>query len=233
MSQPKQLFQLQQTDSQLDKTKLRLSEIEIALNDNSVLKRAINAADLAEKLQKKAQLALKRAEQEVESQQIKISNNERALYGGAIKNPKELEDLQMESGALKRHLATLEDRLLEAMVAFEEADENLKSTQTNLEDTRVQTAAENEDLIEEREQLREKVDQLQIQKEKLCGPIDEDSLRLYQKLRKTKAGVAVTEVTENSCAACGATLTAAQAQAARSPSKLTTCETCRRILYSK
>lgn len=224
---------LQQLDTQLDNSYARLEEIEKTLKDNSLLQQAKARAEKAEQQFHEAQIALKRAEQDVETQQTKIANNEKALYSGTVTNPKELEDLQMESGALKRHLATLEDIQLEKMVAFDEAEENHKQSGENLENTQEQVATENAELTIEQTSLQTKVEQLTAEKASLVAPIDDESMAAYQKLRETKAGVAVTEVVDGSCAACGANLTAAHAQAARSPSKITTCESCRRILYSK
>lgn len=232
MSQPRQLFLLQQLDSEIDKSQDRIEQIETTLEDNTLLQQARAQAEKAEKHYQQAQIALKRAEQDVETQQAKISNNERALYGGSVTNPKELEDLQMESGALKRHLSTLEDKLLEKMVSFEAAEKQDMQAKAYLAATRDQVAKENTSLTEERDQLLAKVDTLSQERTDLAAPIDEDTLALYNKLRQTKAGAAVSEVVDGACAACGVTLTAAQAQAARSPSKITICDSCRRILYS-
>jgi predicted nucleic acid-binding Zn-ribbon protein len=233
MSQTKNLYLLQQIDTEIDSSRVRLTEIEDQLNDNSALKQAKTKAEKAENSLHQAQIALKHAEQDVETQQTKITNNERALYGGAITNPKELEDLQMESAALKRHLATLEDRLLEAMVVFEEANKKSSAAQTELEDCRQQVAQENTELTAEQEDLNAKLEDLTGKKAEAEAPIDPAAMETYLQLRQSRAGVAVTEVVDNSCAACGANLTAAQAQAARSPSKITTCESCKRILYSR
>ena len=63
-------------------------------------KKATARAEKAAKSLTKTRLALKTAEQDVQAQQDKIERNQKALYGGGNKSPKELEDLQMESGAL-------------------------------------------------------------------------------------------------------------------------------------
>ena len=142
MSQKRLLSQLQDMDTQLDQARSRLKEIDAALNDNSTVKRATRQAEKAEERFIKARLALKKAEQAVQVQQQKIDKNQKALYGGSVRNPKELEDLQMESGALRRYLSTLEDRQLEEMILFEEAqaakeqaDANLISVMTEQEKT--------------------------------------------------------------------------------------------------
>ncbi|NIM05125.1 MAG: hypothetical protein GTN65_05800, partial [Armatimonadetes bacterium] len=77
--------------------------------------------------------AARRAKHEVEDQRLKIQKTDEALYGGSVANPKELEDLQMESEALKRYLETLEDRYLEAMLEQDEADESVNKSAASLE----------------------------------------------------------------------------------------------------
>lgn len=233
MSDTRQLYNLQQLDTELDTDRARLAEIERILNDNSALKKAKDQVSRAEENHTKAQLALKRAEQEVQVQQDKIDKNQKKLYGGTVKAPKELEDLQMEAGALRRYLSTLEDKQLEAMLVYEEAEAKKQQSQENLEKVRHQVADQNQDLTQEQAALTEKVESLDSERQELYGTFSQDILSQYEKLRQSRAGLAVADVKDNSCAACGATLTAAQSQAARSPSQITNCEMCGRILHAK
>jgi len=230
MSQARHLVHLQHLDTQLDQAKKRLEEIDAALNDNSAVRQAARRAEKAAKALTAAQLALRKAESEVQAQQEKIERNQKALYGGG-KSPKELEDLQMESGALGRYLETLEERQLEAMIAYEEAEAAESQAQENLAKVRAQAAAENTDLAAEQETLTGEVSQLHAQRQQAAKPIPEDLLANYEKLRQTRFGLAVTGVKSGACEACGASLTAAQAQAARTPSKIAYCEVCGRILH--
>jgi predicted nucleic acid-binding Zn-ribbon protein len=232
MSQARDLFQLQQIDSQLDQACGRLGEIEAALNDNSAVRKASSRLSKAEEVFNKGRLALKRAEQDVQVQQEKIEKNQKALYGGSVRNPKELEDLQMESEALARYLSVLEDRQLEAMIAFEEADNQHKQAERNLAKVKKEVAAQNVDLSAEQETLQAEVVRLETQRTSAVEGIAAELLTSYDKLRRTRFGVAVTGVRDGSCEACGTVLSAALAQEARMPSKIAHCTTCGRILYT-
>ncbi|HAY83969.1 MAG TPA: hypothetical protein DCY42_03320 [Chloroflexi bacterium] len=232
MSQVRYLFNLQQIDTQLDQARNRLAEIDAALNDSSVVRKANTRHKKADEALTKARLALKRAEQDVQVQQDKIEKNQKALYGGSVRNPKELEDLQMESGALARYLSVLEERQLEAMIAFEEAESAHEQAAHNLEKVKKEAAAQNIDLSGEQEVLLAEVEVLEKQRQAALTSIEPELLGRYEKLRKTRFGVAVTGVKQGSCAACGAILSAAQAQEARLPSKVTHCDTCGRILHA-
>ncbi|MEJ2756972.1 MAG: hypothetical protein P8046_00690 [Anaerolineales bacterium] len=230
MSQKRLLSQLQDIDSQLDSAHSRLKEIDAALNDNTAVKKATRQAEKAETSFTKARLALKKAEQNVQVQQEKIEKNQKALYGGSVRNPKELEDLQMESGALKRYLSTLEDRQLEAMIVFEDAQAAKEQADTNLTAVKKRVAAENSDLADEQSALIADVQRLEQERDATAAEVEPDLLATYDKIRKNRLGHAVAVVKDGSCAACGAVLSAALAQAARSPSKISYCDTCGRIL---
>ena len=124
MSRPFYLYSLQKIDSKLDQNKNRLREIEATLANNAKLKRAEAGAQKTEAALDVARKALRSAETKVRDQRLKIEQNESTLYSGKIRNPKELQDLQNEVDALKRHLDTLEDRQLEAMLHFDEMENN-------------------------------------------------------------------------------------------------------------
>ncbi len=232
MSQPLRLFELQKTDSALDRARARLAEIEAALRGNPAVQKAEGEHESARLRQHEAQTALRNAEAEVSAQQEKIDSNQRALYGGSITNPKELADLQHEAEALGRHLARLEEIQLEAMVAFEEADQALAVALTTLEAAKNAAAADNQAMLGEQKTLLAQVHTLDSARSGLLPDIAAEGLTLYESLRKSRKGLAVVAVSEPECPACGATLTAAQAQAARSPNQLAQCADCGRIMVS-
>ncbi|MBI3160825.1 MAG: hypothetical protein HYZ26_14595 [Chloroflexi bacterium] len=232
MSQPQQLYQLQQVDSALDQARARLDEIEIALNHDETLARAESQLEAARATHHEAHTALRSAEEDVQAQQEKVGSNQKALYGGGVTNPKELEDLQQEAAALQRHLNTLEERQLQAMLVFEETEAALQAAQTHAESTRGQSLRQNDDLAAEQKSLLARMAELEGERERVLADIDAKVLELYKELRGTRAGLAVATVDGPECPACGATLTAAVAQAARTPSQLARCDDCGRILVS-
>lgn len=233
MSQPLQLFNLQKIDTKLDTARKRLKEIETTLNDDATVVKAQKETDAAEEVYKIANKELKRAEEEVQSQQEKIEKNQKIMYSGSVTNPKELEDLQNEAEALNRFLAVLEDRQLEKMIINEETEATLQHKQANLETVIAQAAQDNVALAKDQKGILEKVDGFENDRELAVSSIDPEDLNTYSKLREKHRGIAVAEVKDKSCSACGGTLSASQAQIARSPNKITHCENCRRILYSK
>jgi predicted nucleic acid-binding Zn-ribbon protein len=232
MSQSFKLFRVQQIDSLLDRARLRLKEIDIALHDEAALRQAQTTMAEAEQEYQDASRALHRAEQDVQSQNIKIEQTEATLYGGKVRNPKELQDLQNESAALKRYLAVLEDRQLEAMLVLEVTEAQLQSAKTYHEECSAQSAAENARLTNEKSTLEKDIGRQELEKQAASSGIPDSDLRLYEQLRKQRNGVAVARVIDRTCSACGSTLSAALYSAAQSPNQISRCETCGRILYA-
>ena len=113
MSQALHLHRLQLVDTRIDQNKTRLKAIQKTLSEDSTLKTAQAEYNVSTKTLSEASKQLKQSEEDVEKQNIRIQQEEAALYGGLIKNPKELKDLQDELAALRRRLAVLEDNELE------------------------------------------------------------------------------------------------------------------------
>jgi predicted nucleic acid-binding Zn-ribbon protein len=231
MSQPFKLYRLQQIDSQLDRCRSRLHEIEIALAEDAAIRRAQKQVEVMENRLQGARKSLKTAEQEVQTQRLKIEQSEATLYGGKVRNPKELQDLHNESAALRRYLSTLEDRQLEAMIRADDAEKAYQEAMDKLEEIKKERAGHHATLLEEQANLQREVARLEVERQAASASIAPDDLHLYEQLREQRSGVAVAKVSDNACAACGSTLSAALLQSARSPNQLTRCATCGRILY--
>ncbi len=232
MNRSQNLYQLQEIDTKIDQIHERLEQIETLLSGNANLRKATSLANKAEKILGNAENNLKDAETKVKNQRVKIEQTEAALYGGNIRNPKELQDLQNEVAALKRFLDVLEERQLEAMISVDEASLKKQEAQKILEKYRQQAEKQTAHLTEEREQLHKEKQNLSYDRGNAREAIETDDQKTYEHLRKQRAGVAVAKVREQACGACGSTLTAALYQAARSPSQLVFCDSCGRILHA-
>jgi hypothetical protein len=232
MSQPFKLYRLQQVDTQLDKARSRIAEIDAILSDNAVLQAAQDYLVEIREARHSDERELRRAEEEVQAQQIKIEQNQAVLYSGNVKNPKELEDLQKESQSLKRFLAVLEDRQLEQMIIFEDADALYQEAKAQLEEVEQNAAKENLELTQEKDVLEKDINRLEGERQAAMAGVPAEDLELYAKLRKTRAGIAVAKVRDKTCSACGATLPQGLAQAARSPNQIARCDNCGRIIYA-
>lgn len=231
MSQSSNLYRLQLLDSQLDQARHRMKEIEGILNQDAELKQTRQAHDEANLNLNDEQKHLRHAEEAVQDLRIKIEQTEAMLYGGKIRNPKELQDLQAEVEALIRYLVTLEDRELEAMLTLENAEEQLKNASQNLTEAQSRFASQYALLNGERHKLSGQIDRLETERQAAVNTIKPDDMVIYEQLRKQRRGIAVAIAVDKSCSACGSLLTAALIQQAVTSPLLVRCPTCGRIIY--
>jgi len=226
------LYRLQQVDSQMDQIQARLNTIRETLENDVKMRAAKSAVSVSEAENRLANNAVKASEAEVESQRIKIEHAEASLYGGNVKNPKELQDLQLEVASLNKYLLVLEERELEAMVRAEETQKALDDANEKLQQVQENLKVQNRDLTIESDALNKDLKNLAPERNAVIENIEEAFLKTYEKLRQKKNGVAVAAFSENACSACGTTFTQSQHQNARSVNQLFNCPTCGRIIYA-
>ena len=226
------LYRLQVVDSRLDVIHARLDEIRQILENDEEMRLAQKRVDETEKTHNSAVQVLKRAESEVSQQKIKIEQSESRLYSGTVKNPKELQDLQNEVAALKRHLMTLEDRQLEAMVEEESVTATKQKALDKQKAVQSQQTEQNQNLTTEKDELLKELERFESERQAALSPLEDNLLAVYDELRQQKRGIAVALVSEGACTACGTTLTPAQNQSVRSTIEINNCPSCKRILFA-
>ena len=226
------LYRLQQIDSRLSQVTTRLNKIQFALENNPEQQTSLKQLEAARATQHHAEKTLKDAEYESTHQRLKLEQVESNLYSGRIQNPKELQDLQHEIASLKRHLAQLEDRQLESMMAVEASTSSQDISQKEYEKIRGKVISENASLQTELTTLQKESENLHAQRSAVLPAIDASTLKLYDTLRQKRSGLAVSQVIENACDTCGSTLTPGYAQSVRTSNQLVLCPMCGRILYS-
>lgn len=232
MSTALHLYRLQQVDSRLSRVNQRLAEIRALLEDNAELNQARQNLAGGQSREAEAGKTLKLAENETATQRIKLEQAESSLYSGRIQNPKELQDLQNDIASIKRQLAKLEDRELEAMLVVEAAQIGLKTAELTLTQVQGQVISANAGFQSEQTTLKKEFETLNAQRQAILPAIQPADLEHYEALRPKRSGMAVSQVIDNSCEACGSSLTPGYAQSVRTSAQLVNCPMCGRILYS-
>jgi uncharacterized protein len=219
-------------DSEIDKIRKRLSEIENTIRADKTIARAkLNLRKKEQRLED-ARKPVRKIEDAATSLRIKIETTENILYGGKGRNPKELQDLQGENESLKRRMAALEEELLEAMIELEQTEDDQKTAAKNLNQAEADFARQKAGLLGEHAQRREQENKLDQEREAFVASISQDNLRVYENLRVKKRGLAVVSIGDDSCSACGSNLRPELIQQAHSTSQMAACSTCGRILYA-
>ena len=236
MSTAATLYILQQIDTRLDRHEQRLSELDAAIGDDSVVRAAQAAFESVEAESQEALRAHHIIQEEIDMVNLKRIAGEKRLYSGTVANPKELQDLQDEGVALKRRIAALEERQLEAMIAQEDAEMAEARARDELEGVRTDWMQEQAALSDENDERVAESTRLKDERDAALTGVSAAAKQSYDAVRyhKGKGGVAVALLKDNICTACGMAPSAARIQhARRSGSELVKCGNCSRIIYVK
>jgi predicted nucleic acid-binding Zn-ribbon protein len=225
------LYRLQQLDSQRIERLKRIKQIDqIIASDKAVLK-AKSVVQKADDALTSNNNELENVRLKVEEKTLKLKLTQAKLFGGKINAPKELQDLQAESEALRRTIKSLEDEQMVLLEVNDVCQDAKKAAEAGLQQLLNKKASENSLLLGEREKLKMQLPKINSQRESLKSQLDEKLLKEYDALFKSKGGVAVAEIFDGSCKACGVELSPTDIQQAANPNVLMKCKSCGRILY--
>ena len=230
MTAATELFALQEIDVALDRARVRLQEIEEGMQETEELAEARRL-----KIEKEEALSGLRSKQrelewEVEQVRSKASEMETKLYGGTVRNPKELSDLDTDVRSLKAQASKREDVLLALMEEAEMAETEWSAAEAEYSRIEADWNANREVLLDEKAGLEPEVQRLEQGRTEQLSEIDRASLRLYELLRERRAGQAVARVEQGMCQGCRITLPMSVLQKTRTGVGLVQCVSCERIL---
>jgi uncharacterized protein len=225
------LYALQRIDTQLTKKKRRYRAVQEHLGESQVLQETRAAMEAAQAELSHWRTQLRDRELEAASIAAKIADTEERLYGGRVKNPKELSDLQKEDEYLKRHKTAVEEKELEEMMTVEEL--TAKAAVCNEQYTVVEAAwrDENADLHAEYEALRQELTTLLAKRKAVVKHASKKDMTEYDTIRRLRKGVAVVVVRDGTCQLCHVEVPQRDLQRAGSTDDIYHCSGCERILY--
>jgi len=232
MNQSFYLHSLQVIDTKIDRINVRIKAIELSLASDKSIASARASLELASGRVKKQEAQITLIESSANEVRIKLELSESALYGGKVKNPKELQSLQTEIVSLNKRLQALDDQQLGLMVDLETFENEQQLKVKELNQTEAEVLVKNASLKGEYTRLVQERENNKTQQDALLTSLEADSVKMYRELRRKKGGIAVARVVEGACEACGVQLTPSEQQNARSPEMITFCPSCGRIVYS-
>ena len=231
MATIRQLNDLQELDLEVGRFTTELASVEARLRDDSALLRA--RAETLEKEQslQKVKSQHTRQSQEVQQLQEKAQVVEERLYGGSVRNPRELEDLQTELQYAKEHANVGEESLLNLMIELDEKEGWAAKANTDLAQMEAAWSETQESLTKERASLAERLHGLRGQRQQLTLGIAPTLVARYEQIRIARQGYAVAKVERGMCTGCRLTLPTKDLQRVRTAQEPVTCSSCGRILY--
>jgi len=231
MNQRTYLYQIQNFDLEVDKNERRIKELKKIISYNDDVKEIESKCLVVESDRKKQQSTLKKISDEAATVQNKIKKSEQSLYDGSIRNPKELQSVNIELASLKNRVSVLDENQLEIMFEIENLDATILGFQNELENLLQEKRNQNEIFVNEIKDLEKSNNKLAVEKEPILSQVDPEFLLIYKKLRKTKNNVAISMVIDNSCSVCGNGLTPMDVQKTKSGEDEIYCPVCKRFLY--
>jgi predicted nucleic acid-binding Zn-ribbon protein len=226
-----ELFALQDLDSQADAVRAALAGIDERLGNEEALVPLREAVAALE--ERRRPLAAQQKEQEtiVEDGRRHIQREEEKLYSGTITSPRDLDDLQKEVESLQRAQRERDERLLAILSELEEVDSALASARSELAQAQEEWDSDQVALQADRERYTAQLADCESRRQPQAERFSPEVLRLYDQLRKTRAGRAVVRVERGTCQGCRITLPVTLVQRARAGNSVVQCSSCGRILF--
>jgi len=175
------------------------------------------------------EIAIKGLELDVQTRRDSITRLKLQQY--ETRKNEEFQAMGKEIEHYEAEVATLEDREIELMeesevrrAALVEAREALAENEGDLKD-------ELEDLVALRERIDANLEEEAAKRAELAAAIPGDLVENYERIFKSKAGVAVVGLVDEICQGCHMKVVKSTVVAVKRDSSVAACENCGRILY--
>jgi predicted nucleic acid-binding Zn-ribbon protein len=225
------LYTLQEIDSAIEAVRASLTTVEEQLGESEELVAGRQAVDEARDALEGVSRQQRDQEWQVDDLRSRLSDVEGKLYGGSVRNPKELAGVQEEANILKGQLRRREDELLDLMVRVEEGQAALREAEESLAEVEGRWRQEQKELTSEKERLEGELAGLEERRGRQSGLVEAKVLALYDNLLQRRQGRAVVKVERGMCGGCRISLPMTVLQKARSGLDVVQCVSCERILY--
>ncbi len=227
------LAQLNDADLAVDAVKGRLAEIADALREPVALVAARRALTEAAAALARCGAAASDAELAQQSVEEKLVRAEQQLYGGKVRNPRELEDAERNVQQQRGHKAQAEEQTLEALIACEEATAQHAERQAEVVRLTENWQAQQAQLRAEQSQLKARLPAALARQSAARQAVPAQLLTLYDGLRPRRGGRAVAALDGDECSACLVAVSPGKLAAARFDDELVYCENCGRLLWGE
>lgn len=225
------LYQVQQIDGELARHNDELR----GLDTGEALQAEIEAAETE---MKDLQAQHRSAEQESMDCNLELSTLEEKkakfeaqLYGGAVRNPRQLTDLQGETQMLSREIRKIEDRILDVMEAMERQRAELGQSEQALSEMKRRLAEVRDSHESASHRLRGEIAELESRRKELASQVSPTLLKRYEQIRARQGNLALVRVADGNCPGCRISFPSETVKRLKAGGSTQTCENCGRLLY--
>jgi predicted nucleic acid-binding Zn-ribbon protein len=165
----------------------------------------------------------------IQTQEQKISKLKDQMLGA--KTNDQYRAFQNEIDFCQKEIRKSEDRILELMTESEPLDKNVKAAEAALKTEKAQVDAEKQQARDRTAVDQKAAQELQAERAAVVKQITPAVYQRYERVRKTRRGVAVAEAVEGRCAACNMSMRLQFFQDLKKGDQVMACESCNRILF--
>ncbi len=233
IQQIESLIELQKLDLEVDVLQKKAQAVPLAIEQTKqeFESHKVSLEALKQDLVK-VQADKKQKELDLGGKEDEIKKHQTELF--KIKTNKEYTALQAEIEKLKADKSVVEDEILKSMDATEAVNVKIKNEQEKLKAEESVLAGKLGALEQELAKFNDQIAVNASKREALSTKIPADSMSLYNRIRKSKKGLAIVEIRDHkSCGGCHITLPPQIINEVRKLEHLVLCENCSRILFYK
>ena len=230
MSQVLEILSLQTIDDEIASYRASIAELERRLQGDEELDEARRGLAEATADRGRIRKDQRRIDGEVAALSDKIASEEKRLYDGSIKNPKELTNIQHEVDLLKASRGKLEDELIEILEAVETTGRSHKELTGLVASLEARWQNDQESFTQELRRLQGLLTGAEARREAQKAKVAPRAILMYDDLRRRKGGMAVSRVVGSTCSGCRVSIPDAIRRRVMAAADFAQCPNCERIL---
>lgn len=226
----KLLCQIQQIDLELKGLEDQINDIPVKISRwKDELENHRKEIAKTKKETEKSSIEGKEKEIELGSNLEILKKYNAQLY--VVKTNKEYLSLLHEIEEIKRKNSHIEDDILQFMETVDSNEKFLKEKKQKLEKLEEEFNKKEKEEREKEKSLNEKLTQKKNERQAVVANTDQSLLDKYERISKSKNGLAIVPVLGKSCGGCHLEVPPQLLNETKSGSKTITCEGCGRIIY--
>jgi predicted nucleic acid-binding Zn-ribbon protein len=170
----------------------------------------------------------KRLEGEIQVQEQRISKLKDQML--QAKTNEQYAAFGHEIEYCEKEIRRSEDRILDRMAESEPLEQNVKAAEAALNQEKQQVEAEKQAARQRTAEDQKQLQKLRAERAQVAGALSPPILAAYERIRKSRKGVAVAEAVDGTCSGCHMTLRLQFFQDLRVGDQVMFCESCGRII---
>ena len=171
----------------------------------------------------------KKTEGDIQIQEQKITKLRDQML--SAKTNEQYRAFQNEIEFCEKEIRHSEDGILELMSASEPLERNVKTAESALKQEKAQVEREKQQARERTAADQRELDELKSERRRIAAELTPNVLAAYERVRKSRRGIAVAEAIDGRCSQCHMALRLQFFQDLKRGEQVMQCESCSRILF--